>query len=192
MVARANSCGLIGIAGQLIMVEVDMAGGLPSYDTVGLPDKAVSESRERVRSAIRNSHMNLPPSRITVNLAPADLRKEGTVYDLPIALCILAACGVIENASLEGALYVGELALDGDIRPVHGVLSMAITARGKRHRPHRRPRAERRGSRVCRGHRGAARKESARTVRRFAGQDKGRSLSALPLGARALVLWRGF
>lgn len=129
MVALVNSCGLVGIQGQLIMVEVDMAGGLPSYDTVGLPDKAVTESRERIRSAIRNSGMHLPPCRITVNLAPADLRKEGTVYDLPIALGILAACGVIESDSLSNTLFVGELALDGGIRPIHGALSMALTAR---------------------------------------------------------------
>ena len=128
MIAKVNSCGLMGIAGQLITTEVDIAGGLPAYDTVGLPDKAVSESRERVRAALRNSGFQVPPCRITVNLAPADLKKEGTVYDLPIALGILACASFVSHDALDSMMFVGELALDGTLRPVSGVLSMAMTA----------------------------------------------------------------
>ena len=112
MIANVLSCGLTGIQGQLIMVEVDISGGLPSYDTVGLPDKAVTESRERVRAAIRNSGFSIPPCRIVVNLAPADLRKEGTLYDLPIAIGILTALGELPQEAVVGGAFLGELALN--------------------------------------------------------------------------------
>ena len=129
MIAKVESCGLSGIEGRIITVEVDITGGLPAYDTVGLPDKSVVESRERVRAAIRNSGFALPPCRTVVNLAPADLKKEGTLYDLPIALGILCALGELPGKALEGRMFVGELALGGEIRPVRGALSMALTAR---------------------------------------------------------------
>lgn len=132
MVARVHSSGLVGIAGNMIEVEVDVSNGLPSYDTVGLPDKAVSESRERVRAAIRNSGFKLPPRRVTVNLIPADIRKVGTTYDLPIAIGLLAANGFFEDQKiaeiLTKSVIIGELTLNGDVRPVHGVISMALRA----------------------------------------------------------------
>lgn len=131
MVATLWSCGLSGLDGQKIRVEVDASMGLPSYDTVGLPDKAVTESRERVRAAIRNSGYVLPPRRVTVNLAPANLRKVGSVYDLPIALALMLALELIDVQRplwLEESVFIGELALSGNLRPVTGVLSMALKA----------------------------------------------------------------
>ena len=122
----------MGMEGQRIRVEVDASTGLPSYDTVGLPDKAIKESRERVRSAIRNSGYTLPPRRITVNLAPAGMKKVGSLYDLPIAIALMQANGILALPTpemLDQSIFVGELALSGEIRPVHGVLPMAIMAR---------------------------------------------------------------
>jgi magnesium chelatase family protein len=122
------SAALRGIQATLVRVEVDVAPGLPAFTTVGLPDSAVRESRERVRSAIRNSGFTFPGDRITVNLAPADVRKEGAAFDLPIALGILAATGAMK-ARLGSFVVVGELALDGQIRPVPGVLAVAVACR---------------------------------------------------------------
>lgn len=107
---------------------MDVSQGLPAYDTVGLPDAAVRESRERVRAALRNSGFMVPPRRITINLAPADMKKEGTVYDLPIALGLLAATEQISQPE-EGWIFLGELALDGGVRGVNGILPMLISAR---------------------------------------------------------------
>lgn len=129
MIGRILSCGISGIDGKLVTIDVDASAGLPAYDTVGLPDKAVAESRERIRAALRNNGFILPPRRITVNLAPADLKKEGAVYDLPIALGLLAACDMIEPVEIKNSMVVGELALDGAVRPIYGALSMAITAK---------------------------------------------------------------
>lgn len=128
MLARVNSYGLSGIQGYPVQVEVDIANGLPAYETVGLPDAAVKESKERVRSAIRNTGMEFPLQRITVNLAPADMRKEGPIYDLPIAVGLLAASGQLPPKSALDTLFLGELALDGTLRPVNGVLPMLIAA----------------------------------------------------------------
>src|SRR5881628_2264808 len=113
------------------LVEVDVARGLPAFTTVGLPDSAVRESRERVKTSIRNGGYAFPNDRVTVNLAPADLRKEGAAFDLPIALGILAATGVVKVRTAPLAV-VGELALDGQIQPVRGVLSAALTCRRER------------------------------------------------------------
>ncbi len=123
-----------GINGEEIIVEVDVANGLPSFDIVGLPDTAVKESRERVRAAIRNSNFKFPDTRITVNLAPADIRKDGSGLDLPIAVGILMSMGLIVAADIEDKIFVGELALNGAIREVSGALSMIIKAKetGKR------------------------------------------------------------
>lgn len=129
MNANVNSCGLQGIAGKRICVEVDLSGGVPSHETVGLPGKAVSESRERVRAAIKNSGFAFPPGRVVVNLAPAGMKKEGTVYDLPIALGMLCAAGLLPQSALDGRMFMGELSLEGAIRPVKGALAMAVTAR---------------------------------------------------------------
>lgn len=132
MLARVFSCAVTGMDGQLVDVEVDITrGGLPFMTVVGLPDTAVQESRDRVRAALRNSGCSYPPnSRTTINLAPADLKKEGPAYDLPIAIGILLATGQVV-ADIEDAVFVGELALTGDVRPVRGALAMAAVARDR-------------------------------------------------------------
>src|SRR5437879_12358915 len=112
MLAMVLSCAVVGLDGALVEVEVDLAQGLPAFTIVGLPDTAVNEAKERVRAAIRNSGLAFPMRRITVNLAPADLKKEGPSYDLPIAVGILLASGQLE-ADATGVLYLGELSLDG-------------------------------------------------------------------------------
>ena len=129
MLAKVNSYGLSGIQGYPVQVEVDISNGLPAFETVGLPDAAVKESKERVRSAVRNTGMEFPLQRITVNLAPADMRKEGPIYDLPIAVGLLAASGQLPHERIDDLLFLGELALDGTVRPVNGVLPMLIAAR---------------------------------------------------------------
>ena len=127
MVVTVQSLGLQGITGYEVAVECALSGGLPAFDVVGLPDAAVKEARERVRAAVRSCGAKLPVSRITVNLAPAALRKEGTVYDLPILLGILAAQGDVEPPSQDAA-FLGELSLTGALRPITGVLPMAMAA----------------------------------------------------------------
>ena len=127
MVVTIRSLGLQGVSGYEVSVECVLSGGLPAFDVVGLPDAAVKESRERVRAAIKGCGAKFPVSRITVNLAPAALRKEGTVYDLPILLGILAAQGDIEPPP-EAAAFLGELSLTGALRPVTGTLPMALAA----------------------------------------------------------------
>jgi len=128
MLAKVFSCAVIGLEGAIVEVEVDISQGLPSLTIVGLPDAAVQESRERVRSAIRNSGLVYPGSRVTVNLAPADLRKEGPAYDLPIAVGLLIASGQV-TADVSSSLFIGELSLDGSVRHTNGVLPMASLAR---------------------------------------------------------------
>ena len=129
MLAKVFCSAIIGIEAYIVEVEVDISQGLPSFSTVGLPEGAVRESKERVKTSIKNSGYHFPSDRITVNLAPADIKKEGTAFDLPIALGILAATGLVAKASYADHLILGELSLDGLIRPIKGVLSMAITAR---------------------------------------------------------------
>ena len=128
MLAKVNSCALVGLEATRVEVEVYAAKGLPAITVVGLPDAAVKESRERVWAALRNSGLTFPGGRVTINLAPADLRKEGPSYDLPIALGVLAASGQIPPDILEGALALGELSLDGSVRHVCGVLPAAHMA----------------------------------------------------------------
>jgi magnesium chelatase family protein len=130
MLAKVLSCAVVGLDGELIEVEVDRGRGLPSFVLVGLPDAAVKESGQRVEAAIKNSGLTWPRARLTVNLAPANLRKEGPAYDLPIALGVLAASDQVPPDALDGAMVVGELSLDGGVRHVRGVLSMAAKARG--------------------------------------------------------------
>jgi magnesium chelatase family protein len=129
VLARVRSATLSGIEAATVFVEVDVTSGLPSFSTVGLPDATVRESRDRVRAAIRNAGLEFPMDRITVNLAPADLRKEGAAFDLPTAVGILCATGLIKRGRLERALVVGELSLDATVRPVRGVLAVALHAR---------------------------------------------------------------
>ena len=129
MLSTVTSCGRQGIEGYPMRVEVDVRDGLPMVDVVGLPDAAVRESRERVRTALRNSGFPFPVAQITINLAPADIKKEGPWYDLPIALGILAASGRIPQERLRGALALGTLSLDGSLAPVTGALPMLLAAR---------------------------------------------------------------
>ena len=129
MLACIHSCAVIGLEGVVVQVEVDTNSGLPKTIIVGLPDAAVQESRERVHSAIKNAGMFFPRKTITVNLAPASVRKEGPAYDLPIALGVLVATGQIDPARLEKTMVIGELSLDGSVRHVRGVLPMAAVAR---------------------------------------------------------------
>lgn len=128
MFTVVRSLGLSGIEGYEVQVECDVAGGMPRFDMVGLPDSAVKEARERVRAAISNSHFTNSPNRITVNLAPADRRKEGTLYDLPITVGLLAVTHQIPLPPSDCA-FVGELSLSGEIRPVRGMLPMALAAK---------------------------------------------------------------
>ena len=127
MYAKVTSLGVTGLAGYIVQVEADLSGGLPQFNLVGLPDSAVKESSERVRSAIKNLHYEWPASRITINLAPADVRKTGPVYDLPVFVGIMAAQGKLPAPGSERA-FLGELGLDGTLRPVTGVLPMALAA----------------------------------------------------------------
>ena len=129
MPALVRSATVFGIEAADVFVEVDVAPGLPAFTTVGLPDSTVRESRDRVRAAIRNAGLEFPVDRITINLAPAELRKEGAALDLPMALGILSATGVLKPGLIEGAVVLGELSLDGHIRPVRGVLPVALHCR---------------------------------------------------------------
>ncbi len=130
MYAKVNSMGMQGLDALPVVVEADLSSGLPRFDLVGLPGSSVSESRERVRSALKNSGLSFPVSRITVNLAPADFRKEGPIYDLPILLAILLASGQL-SVDLSKAVLLGELSLDGKTRRINGALPMLIAAMEK-------------------------------------------------------------
>ena len=129
MLAKVLSSAVIGIDAYVVEVEVDISQGLPSFATVGLPEGAVRESKERVKAAVKNSGYHFPADRITVNLAPADIKKEGSAFDLPMALGILAATDLVPRSAYSDCLFLGELALDGLVRPVKGVLPMAIAAK---------------------------------------------------------------
>ncbi|MGM9660629.1 MAG: YifB family Mg chelatase-like AAA ATPase [Faecousia sp.] len=128
MICSVKTLGISGIQGSLVTTECYISNGLPGFDIVGLPDAAVKEARERVRAAAKSSGLGFPASRITVNLAPASLKKSGTHYDLPILLSILSACGSIRRPRSDSA-FLGEVSLDGQIRPVSGVLPMALAAK---------------------------------------------------------------
>ena len=127
MVAKIRSLGLQGIGGYEVSAEIFLSGGLPQFDLVGLPDAAVKEARERVRASVKNCGLDFPVSRVTVNLAPADRKKAGTVYDLPILLGILIASGQARPLPPDAAV-IGELSLSGEVRPVRGALPMALAA----------------------------------------------------------------
>lgn len=128
MFTKQNSVGIFGMDAYMVEVEADVSDGVYSFDVVGLPDLAVKESKNRVQSAMRNSGFFFPSGRVTVNLAPADRRKEGTLYDVPIFVAIMAATGQL-GTQFENAAFIGELSLDGELRPVNGVLCMALQAR---------------------------------------------------------------
>ena len=129
MLAKISSAAILGVEGYIVHVEVDIDQGLPSFDIVGLPDSAVKESKERVRTAIRNAGLPFPIKRITVNLAPADIRKVGPAFDLPIAMGILVCTGVLKQTDVQNIFFAGELSLDSSIRPVNGILPMTLAAK---------------------------------------------------------------
>ena len=129
MVARINTVSFQGIEVKAVDVQVQLSNGLPAFNIVGLPDKAVAESKERVRAALHSLGLSLPPKRLTVNMAPADLGKEGSHFDLPIALGVLGAMDVLPKEELADYVVLGELSLDASIRAVSGVLPAAIHAK---------------------------------------------------------------
>ena len=132
MLSSVRSAATFGVDAYLVEVEVDLAPGMASFTVVGLPDASVKESRDRVEAAIKNSGYYFPGGkRVTVNLAPADIKKEGTALDLPIALGIMASSGQVPQDSLSKYLFLGELSLDGGLRPIRGALSIALAARGE-------------------------------------------------------------
>ena len=128
MISNIKTISLTGIEGSLVEVQTDITGGLPTFEIVGLPDTSVKESKERIKSAIKNSNIEFPSRRIIINLAPASTKKEGTSYDLPIAIGILIAQKEIINNKLENTIFIGELSLDGKINRINGVLPMCIEA----------------------------------------------------------------
>lgn len=128
MVVTCNSVGLFGLESYGVTIEADISKGLSAFDLVGMPDATVKESRDRVRAAMRNSGFEFPLSRITVNLAPAEIKKEGAIYDLPILVAILKATGQITE-NIDNCAFIGELSLNGDVRPVNGILPMTLKAR---------------------------------------------------------------
>ena len=129
MLAKISSATVLGLQTYPVEIEVDIARGLPGITVVGLPDTAVRESKDRVRTAIKNSGFKYPTRKITVNLAPADIKKEGPCFDLPIALGILAATEQFNVKNLDGCVILGELALDGKVRPISGALPIALEVR---------------------------------------------------------------
>lgn len=129
MLSIVKSIALNGLDGYLVNVEVDVSGGLPGWEMVGLPDASVKEAKERVRTAIKNSEIDFQSKKILVNLAPADTKKEGSSFDLPIAIGILVSNGTIKNPSIANTAFIGELSLNGKINRVNGVLPMCIEAK---------------------------------------------------------------
>jgi magnesium chelatase family protein len=129
MISKILSGAVLGVDAYLVGVEVDIAFGFPQFSTVGLPEGAVKESKERVKAAVKNCGYEFPQKRITVNLAPADIRKEGSAFDLPIAIGIIAAIGLVDGEKLSKYLILGELSLDGRVKGVRGVLPTAISVR---------------------------------------------------------------
>lgn len=123
MYSKTNTTSLIGLEGKLVEVESDITSGIPAFNIVGLPDSSIKESKDRVRVALVNSSYKFPAGRITINLSPADLKKEGTQLDLPIAISLLSSMGVIERA-YDDYIFLGELSLDGRILPIRGALAI--------------------------------------------------------------------
>jgi magnesium chelatase family protein len=134
MIAKIMSAAVFGLDAYPVNVEVDIASGLPMFTIVGLPDAAVKESRDRVRAALKNTGFNFPVKKITVNLAPADIKKEGSGFDLPMALGILAAEGILDEEDIKDYVIVGELSLDGEVKPVKGGLSISVAVKAARRR----------------------------------------------------------
>ncbi len=129
MLAKVQSAAVLGIDAYIVKVELDVSEGLPSFNTVGLPDVAIKEAKDRVSAAIKNSTFVFPIKRITANLAPADIRKEGSAFDLPLAVAVLAATGQVSMAVLDRYAILGELGMDGSVRPIKGALPIAVGVR---------------------------------------------------------------
>ena len=129
MLSIVKSMSLIGLDGYLVSVQVDISSGMPGFEIVGLPDTSIKEAKERVRTAIRNSGYELQSRKILVNLAPADTKKEGSFFDLPIAVGILASLGEVDKEKIEKIVFIGELSLDGKLNSVNGILPMCIEAK---------------------------------------------------------------
>ena len=129
MLSITKSMSLVGLKGYLISVQVDVSGGLPSWELVGLPDTSIRESKERVKTAIKNSGYELESRKIIINLAPADIKKEGSFFDLPIAIGILICTGEVSQNNTDDVAFIGELSLDGNINKIDGVLPMCIEAK---------------------------------------------------------------
>ncbi|MDD4689242.1 MAG: YifB family Mg chelatase-like AAA ATPase [Eubacteriales bacterium] len=129
MLSKIYSVGLLGIDGFTVTVEADISSGMPSFEIVGLPDATIKESKDRIRAAMRNCNLPFPSKHITVNLAPANMKKEGATYDLPIAVSIMVATSTIDKEFLDQSVFIGELALDGSLRGINGILPMAIAAK---------------------------------------------------------------
>ena len=130
MIAKIICYALQGLEGVPVEVETDVCKGIPAYEMVGLPDTAVKESKERVRSALKNSGLLFPMNKITVNFAPADIKKEGAAFDLAVAVSLLKASEQLVGADLSGTVFLGELALSGELRPIAGLLPILISAKG--------------------------------------------------------------
>lgn len=128
MISKVRSCGLMGIDGFMVDVQTDISNGMPNFGLVGLPDAAVKEAKDRVHAAIKNSGFKMPAKKITVNLAPANMRKEGSGYDLPIAVSLLNESGQLNSDEIENSIFIGELALSGEVNPISGVLPIVISA----------------------------------------------------------------
>jgi len=129
MLTQINSCGLLGIDGFMVRVEADISPGIPSFEIVGLPDAAVKESKERIRVAFKNSQLEFPRKKIIINLAPADIKKEGTSFDLPIFMAIIDKCDILSLPDLSDTAFFGEISLSGEIHAVSGILPMVLTAK---------------------------------------------------------------
>ncbi len=129
MLSIVQTISLMGLYGNLVEVQTDISNGLPNFEIVGMPDVSVKEAKERIRTAIKNTNIKLASKKILINLAPADTRKEGSSYDLPMAIGILIAMGVITQTQMQQTIFIGELALDGKINKVTGILPMCIEAK---------------------------------------------------------------
>src|SRR5262249_53665294 len=134
MLAKVNSATLYGIDALRVEVEIDLASGLPQLSTIGLPEGAVKESKDRIRAAVKNCGYTFPTKQITINLAPADIKKEGSAYDLPMAVGILAAEGLIQKNLLDDYLLIDKLSLDGSVKPVRGALPITMATKKENYR----------------------------------------------------------
>jgi magnesium chelatase family protein len=184
MLACVRSAAVYGIEACTVHVEVDVSFGLPGFAMVGLPDASVRESRDRVRSAIRNSGFDFPEHRVTVNLAPADLRKAGSSFDLPIALAVLAASGEISRRDVDDVLLLGELSLDGGIHSARGVLPIAAAARRDRYKGLLLPHPNRAEASVVEGLRLYAVRTLSEAVAALNNPDEFLAAPDLPAGGR--------